>query len=448
MIDPEQLRAHANRIRASNVLGRSELMQRLFDFFVECSLAGRVPKEIEVAIDVFGKGTGFEVAQDAMVRVYIHKLRRKLAEYYTGPGRDESGRLSIPKGEYRFVFEETPAAAAAEIEPAPEPEADVAATPRRRAWLAWTFAALGALLLANLLVLLFVPRQISTSEREIIEVRANPIWQDMLDDNLPIFIVVGDYYIFGELDERRMNVDRLVRDFRINSRNELEQFLKNNPNFADLYQDVGLQYLPISVAFGLQSVMPLLEPNDKSPHQVQIILSSEVTPGLIKSSHIIYVGLLSGMGLLHELAFAGSGFEIGESYDELVDRHSGKHFISQAMTVNEGTKYRDYGYFSTFAGPNGNRFVIIAGTRDVAVMHTAEALTHPQQLARLMKATKDNTQAIEVLFQVEALERTNLDGRIVQASKLDIGRIWGDDAAVTPATAPETTSNGARQSTR
>lgn len=82
-------------------------------------------------------------------------------------------------------------------------------------------------------------------------------------------------------------------------------------------------------------------------------------------------------------------------------------------------------------------------------MHTAEALTHPQPLAQLMKQTKDNTQAIEVLFQVEALERTNLDGRIVQASKLDIGRIWGDDAVtVPPATAPETTSNGTRQSTR
>lgn len=452
MIDPEQLRAHADRIRASNVLGRSELMQRLFDFFVECSLAGRVPKEIEVAIDVFGKKVGFEVAQDAMVRVYIHKLRRKLAEYYVGPGRDESGRLSIPKGEYRFDFEEVPGAVSvAEIEPASElePEADIAAAPRRRAWLPWAFAAFGVLLLANLLALFFVPRQISTSEREIVAVRANPIWQDMLDDNLPIFIVVGDYYIFGELDEQRMNVSRLVRDFRINSRNELEQFLKNNTNFADLYQDVGLQYLPISVAFGLQSVMPLLEPNDKSPYQVQIILSSEMTPALIKSAHIIYVGLLSGMGLLHELAFAGSGFDIGESYDELVERRSGKHYISQAMTVNEGTKYRDYGYFSTFAGPNGNRFVVIAGTRDVAVMHTAEALTHPQPLAQLMKQTKDNTQAIEVLFQVEALERTNLDGRIVQANQLDIGRIWGDDAVtVPPATAPETTSNGTRQSTR
>src|SRR4051812_11622355 len=105
-MNPEQLRAHADRIRAAQVLGRSELMQRLFDFLVTCSLDGKAPKEIELAIDVFGKDAHFEVTRDAMVRVYMHKLRRKLEAYYVGAGREETGRLTIPRGEYRLVFEE------------------------------------------------------------------------------------------------------------------------------------------------------------------------------------------------------------------------------------------------------------------------------------------------------------------------------------------------------
>src|SRR6185436_16665710 len=113
MTEPEALRAHAERIKASGVLGRSPLMQRLFDFLLECSVAGKAPKEIEVAVDAFGKGAEFDVSQDAMVRVYIHKLRRKLEEFYVGPGSAEPVRLSIPKGEYRFVIEPTPEAAAA-----------------------------------------------------------------------------------------------------------------------------------------------------------------------------------------------------------------------------------------------------------------------------------------------------------------------------------------------
>src|SRR4051812_3934700 len=105
MTDPEALRAHVDRIKASGVLGRSPLMQRLFEFLLECSLVGKAPKEIEVAVDAFGKGAGSDVPQDAMVRVYTHKPRRKLEEFYAGPGAAEAVRLSTPKGEYRFLVE-------------------------------------------------------------------------------------------------------------------------------------------------------------------------------------------------------------------------------------------------------------------------------------------------------------------------------------------------------
>src|SRR5689334_11710449 len=99
-MNPEQLQTHAERIRASGVLGRSDLMLRLFDFLVASSLTGKTPKEIEIAIDVFGKDAGFEVARDAMVRVYMHKLRRKLDEYYAESGTAGEPRLTVPRGEY------------------------------------------------------------------------------------------------------------------------------------------------------------------------------------------------------------------------------------------------------------------------------------------------------------------------------------------------------------
>src|SRR6202034_2017438 len=89
MSDPESLQALADRIRTTGALGRSQLIQRLFDFLIECSLTGRAPKETEVAIEVFGKDVGFDVAQDAMVRVYVHKLRRKLEEYYSAAGHSD-----------------------------------------------------------------------------------------------------------------------------------------------------------------------------------------------------------------------------------------------------------------------------------------------------------------------------------------------------------------------
>ena len=102
MSDAESLQALAARIRATDALGRSQLIHKLFDFLIDCSTTGRAPKETEVAIEVFGKDVGFDVAQDAMVRVYVHKLRRKLEEYYSGPGHSDPFRLTIPKGAYRI----------------------------------------------------------------------------------------------------------------------------------------------------------------------------------------------------------------------------------------------------------------------------------------------------------------------------------------------------------
>lgn len=97
--DADSLREKAARIRESGALGRSELIQRLFDFLVEQSAAERTPREMDIAVEVFGRTGDFDVSQDASVRVYIYRLRRKLDEYYAGPGRDAPVRLSIPKGE-------------------------------------------------------------------------------------------------------------------------------------------------------------------------------------------------------------------------------------------------------------------------------------------------------------------------------------------------------------
>jgi hypothetical protein len=102
MHDHEHLLAQAERIRASGVLGRSAQVQRLFDFLVDCAASGRVPKETEIAVDAFSRGVGFDVALDSVVRVYMHKLRHRLDEFYLHAGREESHRIVLPKGEYRL----------------------------------------------------------------------------------------------------------------------------------------------------------------------------------------------------------------------------------------------------------------------------------------------------------------------------------------------------------
>ena len=76
-------------------------MRGLLEFLVACSIEGRTPKELEIAMEVFGKGADFDPSQDSMVRVYAHNLRQKLDQYYATDGRADAGRLSLARGEYR-----------------------------------------------------------------------------------------------------------------------------------------------------------------------------------------------------------------------------------------------------------------------------------------------------------------------------------------------------------
>jgi hypothetical protein len=416
MLDPDQIRTHAERIRASGVLGRSRLIQRLFDFLLERSLDGKAPKEIEVAIDVFGKDAEFDVSQDAMVRVYVHKLRRKLDDFYSGPGRGESVRLAVPKGAYRFALERSD-----EVPPLEAPGMRPRYQARR-----WLWGALAASVILNAAALLTVGYLAWRHPAdELRDVRSSPIWSRILSDDRTIFLVLGDYYIFGETDTS-MEVKRLIREFSINSPGDLEQYLQSHPDLADHYLDLKLNYLPTAAAFALRDIMPLLASANR---RVRVVLASDLNPAVFTSAHIVYVGYLSGMGMLHDLTFAGSRFSVGESFDELVDHATGNRYISQAaVPVSSDAKYHDYGYFATFAGPSGNQILIIAGTRDVAVMHTAAAVTRPGSLAQLSRSA-ENAQSFEALYDVYGMDRMNLDGKLLLTSRLNTSRIWTGEPA-------------------
>lgn len=406
MLDIHQLHAHAERIRASGVLGRSRLIRRLFDFLVDCSLTDRAPKEIEVAIDVFGKDARFDVSQDAMVRVYIHKLRRKLEEFYAGAGRGEPQRMVIPKGAYRFVIEP------AEEAPTEEPPAGG----RSR----WVPAALGASLLVNVLALLFLGYvRWHSAPSDLATLRETPVWSRILNDDRTIFVVLGDYYIFGETDQS-MEVKRLIREFSINSPADLDQYLMLHPDLASHYLDLQLNYLPTAVGYALRDVMPLLAPAHK---RIRLALASQISPAVLTSANVVYIGYLSGMGMLHDFVFAGSRFSEGKSYDEIVDHVTGQRYVSQAAVPRGEEKYHDYGYFATFSGPSGNQIVVISGTRDVAVMHTAEAVTQPETLEQLTSSAHD-AQSFEALYDVYGMDRMNLGGKLLLTSKLNTSRIW------------------------
>jgi len=392
----------AEQFRASGLLGRPGSLSRLFDYLLARSLEGEAPKETEIALQVFGKSP-----QDSVARVYVHKLRRRLEDFNARAASGEA-KIVIPKGEYRLLLERPPEPA---IEEAPPP-----APTRRANWLGIGLAACGALIVGTLLGTGF---SAGGAQWDMREVRNSAVWAPLLEDDLPITVVIGDYYLLGEANPQTGHIDRLVREFFINSHEDFRDHAELNPQLMQRYRNLDLTYLPAASAFALQDIVPVL--GNAKP--VRVVLMSQLDANSLKNSHIVYIGYISGLGMLGDRVFAVSRVSPGGSYDELVDNQTKHTYLSTAMGAMPDGEFRDYGYFSTFAGPDGNRIVVIAGTRDIGVMQVAQSLSQRKEIHELCKQA-DAARAFESLVEVSGMGKTGLHARPLFVSAMKAEKVW------------------------
>lgn len=413
MSDAKIIAEQARSIVESGALGRSRSYVRLLEYLVECSERGERPKEIEIAADVFEKGREFDPNQDAFVRVYVHNLRQKLEKYYAAQPTDKGVRLSIPRGEYRLMV--IPMAEAAQTPQAP---------PASRRWGIGIGISIAVLLAINLAAI-FILRDDSTGSGGAQALAQSPLWAELLNDDLPILIVVGDYFIFAELDDFG-SVSRLVREFDVNSSNDLGALFMSDPDLFARYMDLDLTYLPQGSAAALSDVLRVVYAADKP---VQISTMTELRVADLKAHHIVYVGYISALGTLADFVFSSSGLRVGGSFDELQNLRTGEYYLSGAG-IPGATNYEDYGLVSTFPGPDGNQFLIVAGTRDSGLMHAAHAISTREDIESLeaalaVESVANSAVAFEALYRVTGFDRMNLDAMLVYNARLDYRSIWG-----------------------
>ena len=394
MDQPQAFADQVARVRAAGVLGRSHGLARLFDYLADPARQGRTLREADMAHDVFGREV--DLSGDASVRVYVHRLRKKLEDFYAGAGAAEPDRLVIPVGEYRLDVVAAPVAA----QPAPR---------RRPRWLLPLAAGFAALVLGNIAAWAWFARD-GAPTRELARAAASPLWAGIGRER-PVIVVVGDYYIFGDTDYGD-GPKRMIRAFEINSPADLDAWLMDNPQLQGRYIDLDTYYTPVGATLALREIMPLVRQAAGGAARVQVVTASHLTPDMLKTADIVYVGYLSALRVLQDPVFARSRFSIGSTYDELVDRKTGTTYVSGAGKAQGDRPNRDYGYLASFRGPAGNRFVIVAGNRDIGVMQTAEIAADPAAVGALKLAPGG---PLEALYEVDGVGRTALGAKPVVA---------------------------------
>jgi hypothetical protein len=172
--EADQYRAELSAVLSSDVFKRSPKLSRLLTYLCDKHLEGRESEitEYSIALDVLGRDAKFDPQQDAVVRVDAHHLRKRLKQYYAGPGSDHEFQIVLPNGQYRLAFVARPEPAI-EIEQPQEPA--IEKLPRSRTW---TWVAIGALVvvLAGGLLTIGARSKVSVSTQPVaIPAQANEI---------------------------------------------------------------------------------------------------------------------------------------------------------------------------------------------------------------------------------------------------------------------------------
>jgi hypothetical protein len=380
----DRFEAETARFRLVLAKGRSANQLGLFDLLVERSRDQRSPKEVEIALALFGADATLDGSSDSGVRVYVHRLRKRIDEHYAGT---TGPRLSIPKGEYRIVLEEV---ADASYRTTP-----IAALTRRITANPALSLGLSMILLAGLAFTSWqlwstrVP-QPSAAARE-----RQALFGTGAALSSPI-IAVGDSLLLAETEDQR-SVQRMILNPAIRTRDDFGAYMKAHPEVFYRLYDFDLNFAPLQAVEAAWAVQDELSA-DGGGEQAALVPVSALDDASIQANDIIFVGRLSQLGRLELPVLANSRLQLAR-HDRLVDKVSGAPFESQVYAGDVARAGPDIGYLAVLTGPGGRRLIVMAGLGDRGTAAMAALLDRPQELA-LLKKRLGAPLNFEAIFQI------------------------------------------------
>ena len=422
------VRHHLQKVLGSEHMEKSEASQRLLRYLAERALREETPKETEIAIDVFSRDASFNSAEESLVRVAVRALRRRLHDYYAGAGHQDEVRFDIPKGGYRLVWTrrelvptqaEAAAASVAESSPplpdAPAPAAELPAPLPRGRWLrTWAIAAT-ALLTISVLVngYLWLRRPIPSVDPAAAELARSPLWSGIIDSNRPLMLVLGDGFMYTNVDPLTGRV-QLIRDRAINSSEELRVFLAQNPSIAPGRGQRYTSMLQKSTTIGMASVLRLVSHPGR---QIEVRARDDLQVDDLQKYDIIYIGPLSRLGPLAGHYELQSRYRYDQQSTAIHDIVTGKTYLPEGeLTV----KHTEYALAARFVGPSGNHIVILTpGARNSGMLLTVRTFTSPGSLKDLEKRLRTFRDPLPDSFEA-LLSVTSFGQTDVAAEVLDV----------------------------
>ncbi len=384
---------------------KGELYQDLLRYLLKCHHQNYIPTETDIATHVFGKKDNFDPTEDTLVRVYLYRLRKKLERYYSGPGKCDKIRVSIPKGQHQIEF---------------------ISNQERDSKQKMTGHKIRNLLTISLILLLTIMVGLLWFQNKSLKKQLAPpydfsiydlIWSDFLKSELNTVFVIGDLFAFYKYQHE---YDRtwLVRDDRINSKEEYEIFISQyNTNNEDTYLP-GWDIVPKSAAINFSKIQSIFHPKD---NLIPLRITSEITWQDIENNNIIFIGHSHNLGILKNVFPIKRIRPITEWILSKRDPVSKIHVMTEQIDTLYQVELHldkdrpaniDYVVVSKVAGPNGNSLLFIISFFTLGRLEIVEKLTDVGCLSLLEQEIRSINKTIppyfEMLFEVRGFKETGL----------------------------------------
>ncbi len=390
------------RIIESESFGSSALHAKLLAFLVSTSQQGEVPKESVIAVHLYGVQDQIH-SEGGKVRVHMFHLRKKLKAYFDGEGKQESFRLTIPKGSYEVAFVE-------------QQQEEIAAADR----FLWSKQAMFAGAIGIGLILFGLGWLIGTETEKgdpafpEESIAQSPFWKKVFDDDKSIMIVIGDLFMIKEtLKVRKEN--RTIRFGHINSLEEFEEYQNTLTDSLATYEIQDYSFLIRNSKDWVQRLTQLFYVN-KKPFQIR--LSSQIDVRDLHDHHIVFVGMQKTAGFLNTY-FYQSAFSYDSSRTEA-------YFLDGKVYSPSGdpkAMHTDYAFVSRYTGPHNNQIFLFGGLWDTGASQALNNFTDLHLLQQI-EAQFDEVQVspkqdFEVLFKVTGIDRTELNTEMEVVNQLE-----------------------------
>ncbi|MFC1481166.1 hypothetical protein ACFL6E_02850 [Candidatus Neomarinimicrobiota bacterium] len=395
------------KIIQSDEFANSTVYGKYLTYLFNASIQNTPLKETTIAMDVFGKGSDFNPAEDTIVRSHTYNLRKKIEHYNLTEGRSERYRPVIPKGHYEIQFEE------------------VSMERKSRQMMTkifpYRYQALVTIFLLSVIGYLYINNIIVHRALQKYHVLApgNFVWKEFLESDLPVMIVPGNHYVFNiesDVFERALT----VRDVQVNSIEDYEAFKAQFPE-----QDIGLAnepYFPYHSIWGLPPILSVLFSANKKPI---LRKSSDINPQVLDEYDLIFTGSIKTLySLNYLLPRSHFKYEIIPHRITYTPSDNGQQQNFETSEHSPGPN-EDLVLVLKLPGPANNTNLLIASYSSMGVPEIAKYLTDDISLAKLenhfQKELGHVPEYFEILFRVQGIDKTAYKSEI-----LICGEIQGD----------------------